>query len=65
MANVKLLLSEAMAHVTVENWKNAVNHVKNVMIQETEDDFCINQFVDSFVIDLESSDDEEDKSSNV
>ena len=42
----------------MENWKNAVNHVKNVMIQEAEDDICINQFVDSFVIDLESSDDE-------
>ena len=58
MANIKILLTEALSHVTVENWKNAVKHVQNVMIQETEDDFYINHFVDSFVITLESSDEE-------
>ena len=58
MANLKLLLTEALSNVTVDNWKNAVKHVENIMIKETADDFSINQFVDSFVIDLASSDEE-------
>ncbi|XP_064083062.1 uncharacterized protein LOC135199076 [Macrobrachium nipponense] len=58
MADLTSLLQEALSCVTAENWKNAVTHVENIIIKDTENDVAVNQFVDSFVIEVTSSDEE-------
>ncbi|XP_066944539.1 uncharacterized protein [Macrobrachium rosenbergii] len=59
MADLKPLVKEAIQSVTAENWANAVKHSENLQIADAAKDICIDKYIDSFVIELRSSDDED------
>ncbi|XP_066965438.1 uncharacterized protein [Macrobrachium rosenbergii] len=62
MADLKLLVNEAMASVTTENWANAVNHAERLQAEDAKNDVYIDKFVDSFITTLESSDSSDEES---
>ncbi|XP_066950811.1 uncharacterized protein [Macrobrachium rosenbergii] len=59
MADLKPLVKEAIQSVTAENLANAVKHSENLQIADAAKDICIDKYIDSFVIELRSSDDED------
>ena len=61
MANLKPLLQEALQQVTKENWSNAVRHVKNLQIEDSEGDNAAEHLLESFTINIASSDDDDDE----
>ena len=58
MVDLRELLKEALGSITKENWAAAVKHVERLQAADTEKDVFIDKFVDSFIISLESSDEE-------
>ena len=59
MADLKPLIKKALSHITAENWTNAVNHAEKLQGDDASRDVAIDNFVDSFIITLDSSDEEE------
>ena len=61
MANLKILVREAMNQITPQNWMQAVRHAEQLQEEDTELDIATDHFVDSFLINIsETSDDDED-----
>ncbi|XP_066949357.1 uncharacterized protein [Macrobrachium rosenbergii] len=60
MANLKPLLQEALQQVTKENRSNAVKHVQDVKIEDSEGDDDAEYLFESFMINIVSSDDDDD-----
>lgn len=58
LADLKPLVNEALNHVTSENWRKAVLHAEKLQWDDTQRDVVIDHFFYSFVITLESSDEE-------
>ena len=58
MSDLKSLASEALSQVTPENWKNAAVHAETLQNNDTSRDLAVDNFVDSFIINLEDSDEE-------
>lgn len=59
VAELKLLVKEALSIVTPENWKQAVKHAENLQEQDAKQDIAVDKFVESFVINIEQSSDDE------
>ena len=58
LADLKPTVDEALNHITSENWRKAVAHAEKLQADDTQRDVVIDHFIDSFIITLESSDDE-------
>ena len=59
VAALKLLVEEALNSVTAENWKQAVRHAEQLQEQDAKQDIAVERFVESFVVNIEESSDDE------
>ena len=60
MKDLKGLLQGALDMITVENWSKAVKHAENLQHEDAKMDIARDTYIDSFIIVLDSSDDEDD-----
>ena len=59
MTKLKNLTREAMSSITPKNWSDAVQHAEKLQDNDAKLDVAVDHFVDSFVIQItESTDDE-------
>ncbi|XP_066958850.1 uncharacterized protein [Macrobrachium rosenbergii] len=59
LADLKILVQEAVNNVTAENWKNAAEHVGKIQEEDARQDAAVDKLVDSFVINIADSSDDE------
>ncbi|XP_064100794.1 uncharacterized protein LOC135211413 [Macrobrachium nipponense] len=58
MANLSELTKEALDTVPPENWENAVRHAEQLQVEDAAKDILIDKYIDSFIVSLDSSDEE-------
>lgn len=58
-AELKPLVEEAVDSITPENWKQAVRHAEELQEQDARQDIAVERFVESFVVNIEESSDDE------
>ena len=59
MASLQPLVEEALQLVTPNNWLKAVEHAEHIQDTDAEQDVTIDHLMESFVINLEETSDEE------
>lgn len=59
LAQLKLLVEEALSMVTPDNWKEAVKHAEKLQEEDIKQDTAVERLVDSFIINTEESSDEQ------
>ena len=59
IADLKMLIQDAIDSITVENWRNVVEHTEKLQADDARRDVAVDQFIDSFIINLTSSDEED------
>jgi len=58
IADIKSLMEDSLKKVTKENWRDAVKHAEKLQSDDAERDVVIDNFIDSFIITLTSSDED-------
>ena len=58
IADLKPLIEESIKIVTKENWRDAIKHAEKLQSDDAERDVVIDNFIDSFIITLTSSDED-------
>ena len=58
IADLKFLIEKSINNVTKDNWRDAVRHTDKLRSDDAERDVVIDNFVDSFIITLTSSDED-------
>lgn len=59
MADLKLLVREAMSLVTPENWMQAIQHAERLQEEDTQQDIAVAHLVESFIVNITESSEEE------
>uniref|UniRef100_A0A0P4VTN2 Tc1-like transposase DDE domain-containing protein n=1 Tax=Scylla olivacea TaxID=85551 RepID=A0A0P4VTN2_SCYOL len=59
MANLKVLVTEALSLITPQTWKKAVGHTEKIHDEDNQQDVAAENFVESFVINITECSDEE------
>ncbi|XP_066965440.1 uncharacterized protein [Macrobrachium rosenbergii] len=59
VADLKILVQEALNNVTEENWKNAVGHVEKIQKEDAHLDLAVDELVDTFNIGIADSSEDE------
>lgn len=52
------LVKEAIESISSDNWANDVRHAEDIKRDDASRDVCIDKYIDSFVIDVASSDED-------
>ncbi|XP_063856735.1 uncharacterized protein LOC135098338 [Scylla paramamosain] len=60
MANLKVLVTEALSLITPQTWKEAVQHAEKIQDEDDQQDVAAENFIESFVINITECSDEED-----
>ena len=60
MANLKVLVKEALSLITPQKWMEAVRHAEQVQDEDARQDIAAEHFVESFVVNITESSDDED-----
>ena len=59
MADLKILVKESLNNVTPQNWVQTVNHAEQLQEEDAKQDIAVDHFLDSFIITLSESTDDE------
>lgn len=62
MADLKLLVKEALSCVSAENWAQAVRHAEDLQEKDAQSDIAVEHFVESFVINIDDESSGDDMS---